>query len=29
MIAAQIRKNLADAGFHAKVTHRDIAKAHG
>jgi RNase adapter protein RapZ len=29
MIAAQIRKNLADAGFQAKVTHRDIAKAHG
>jgi UPF0042 nucleotide-binding protein len=27
MIAAQIRKNLADAGFHAKVTHRDIVKA--
>jgi UPF0042 nucleotide-binding protein len=29
MIAAQIRKNLADAGYQAKVTHRDIAKAHG
>ena len=27
-LAAQIRKNLADAGFQAKVTHRDIAKAH-
>jgi len=27
MIASQIRKNLADAGFQAKVTHRDIAKA--
>jgi UPF0042 nucleotide-binding protein len=26
MIAAQIRKNLADAGYQAKVTHRDIAK---
>ncbi|HXA52204.1 MAG TPA: RNase adapter RapZ [Candidatus Acidoferrum sp.] len=29
MIAAQIRKNLADAGYQAKVTHRDIAKTHG
>jgi UPF0042 nucleotide-binding protein len=29
MIAAQIRKNLADAGFQAKVTHRDIGKSHG
>jgi UPF0042 nucleotide-binding protein len=28
MIAAEIRKNLADAGYQAKVTHRDIAKAH-
>jgi RNase adapter protein RapZ len=27
MMAAQIRKNLADAGYHAKVTHRDILKA--
>jgi RNase adapter protein RapZ len=27
MMAAQIRKNLVDAGFHAKVTHRDIVKA--
>ena len=26
MIASQIRKNLAEAGFQAKVTHRDIAK---
>jgi len=29
MMAAQIRKNLADAGFQAKVTHRDIGKGHG
>jgi UPF0042 nucleotide-binding protein len=28
MIAEQIRKNLVDAGFEAKVNHRDIAKAH-
>jgi len=28
MIADSIRKKLVDAGFHAKVTHRDIAKAH-
>ena len=27
MIAAEIRKKLADAGYQAKVTHRDIAKA--
>jgi UPF0042 nucleotide-binding protein len=27
MMAEQIRKNLVDAGFQAKVTHRDIAKA--
>src|SRR5947209_7914311 len=27
MIADQIRKNLVDEGFHAKVTHRDIANA--
>ena len=27
MMAEQIRKNLADAGFVAKVNHRDIAKA--
>jgi len=27
MIADQIRKNLADAGYHARVTHRDLAKA--
>jgi UPF0042 nucleotide-binding protein len=27
MIADQIRKNLSAAGYHAKVTHRDIAKA--
>ena len=27
MIAAEIRKSLADAGYQAKVTHRDIAKA--
>ena len=27
MIASQVRKSLADAGFQAKVTHRDIAKA--
>jgi len=26
MIADQIRKNLADAGYRAKVTHRDMAK---
>jgi len=26
MIADQIRKNLADAGYRAKVTHRDLAK---
>jgi UPF0042 nucleotide-binding protein len=26
MIAEKIRKNLADAGFMAKVTHRDILK---
>jgi glycerophosphoryl diester phosphodiesterase len=26
MIADQIRKNLADAGFKTKVTHRDLAK---
>jgi RNase adapter protein RapZ len=26
MMAAQIRKNLVDAGFQAKVTHRDIPK---
>jgi UPF0042 nucleotide-binding protein len=26
MLADQIRKNLADAGFRAKVTHRDIVK---
>jgi len=25
-IAEQIRKNLADVGFKAKVNHRDIAK---
>jgi UPF0042 nucleotide-binding protein len=28
MMADQIRKNLANAGFTAKVNHRDIAKAH-
>src|SRR5436305_13664698 len=28
MMAAQIRKNLVDAGYQAKVNHRDIAKAH-
>jgi UPF0042 nucleotide-binding protein len=28
MIADSIRKKLVDAGFHAKVSHRDIAKAH-
>ena len=27
MIADQIRKNLAQAGFQAKVTHRDMTKA--
>jgi UPF0042 nucleotide-binding protein len=27
MIADQIRKNLAEAGYHAKVSHRDVAKA--
>ncbi len=27
MIASQIRKNLVDAGFHAKVTHRDVPSA--
>jgi UPF0042 nucleotide-binding protein len=27
MMAAQIRKNLADAGYQAKVTHRDIIKS--
>jgi hypothetical protein len=27
MIADQIRKNLAAGGYHAKVNHRDIAKA--
>jgi len=27
MIAAEIRKNLVEAGFQAKVTHRDIVKA--
>lgn len=27
MIADHIRKHLADAGFHAKVSHRDIVKA--
>jgi UPF0042 nucleotide-binding protein len=26
MIADQIRKNLADAGYRAKATHRDLAK---
>jgi hypothetical protein len=26
-MAAQIRKNLAAAGFKAKVSHRDIVKA--
>jgi len=26
MIADQIRKNLSQAGFHTKVTHRDLAK---
>jgi len=29
MIADQIRKNLAEAGFKAKVNHRDIAKRRG
>jgi UPF0042 nucleotide-binding protein len=29
MIADQIRKNLAEAGFKAKVNHRDIARRHG
>jgi RNase adapter protein RapZ len=29
MIADSIRKRLVDAGFHAKVSHRDIAKARG
>jgi UPF0042 nucleotide-binding protein len=28
MLADQIRKNLADAGFRAKVTHRDIVQRH-
>jgi UPF0042 nucleotide-binding protein len=28
MMAAQIRKNLVDAGFQAKVTHRDIVTPH-
>ena len=27
MIAEQIRKNLVEAGYEAKVNHRDIAKA--
>jgi UPF0042 nucleotide-binding protein len=27
MIADQVRKNLADAGYKARVTHRDVAKA--
>ena len=27
MLAEEIRKNLSDAGFHAKVTHRDAVKA--
>jgi len=26
MIAEEIRRNLASAGYNAKVTHRDIAK---
>ena len=28
MIAEQIRKNLTEAGFTAKISHRDITKGH-